>query len=213
MALFALMALALARPTDHVETVARRPEVPSAIGLVFDTSLSMEYKEKDKTGSTRRRIAPTILKKTPTTSRLRLRLGRPRRAQGFSPAAARKRVEALTLRDANRPLNASVGPAYAAVAERQAAARCLRLHRPRPSAWDADRPGRRARQVGQGQGRLQTFVLRLTPKDIKDVAVVAADPSSTVATQGEPMEIRVKSAPGARRRPGSGTQARRHDPR
>src|SRR5258707_15321869 len=41
MALLALMALALARPTLNSETSIRDSDVPTALGLVFDTSLSM----------------------------------------------------------------------------------------------------------------------------------------------------------------------------
>jgi predicted anti-sigma-YlaC factor YlaD len=42
MALLALMALALARPRLTTEASLGDQEVPSAIGFVFDTSLSME---------------------------------------------------------------------------------------------------------------------------------------------------------------------------
>src|SRR5215471_13861156 len=48
MALVALMALALARPRIYSQTKGGDEEVPSAVGLVFDTSLSMGYKEQDK---------------------------------------------------------------------------------------------------------------------------------------------------------------------
>src|SRR3954464_4646036 len=46
MALLALMALALARPSIVSQTTLGDQEVPTALGLVFDTSLSMGYKEK-----------------------------------------------------------------------------------------------------------------------------------------------------------------------
>src|SRR5271169_4098262 len=51
MALLALMALALARPRMGItsRTAFGDSNVPAAIGLVFDTSLSMEYTERDKT--------------------------------------------------------------------------------------------------------------------------------------------------------------------
>src|SRR5437660_3046502 len=47
MALLALMALALARPTIMAEKMIGDKEVPTAIGLVFDTSLSMAYNQQD----------------------------------------------------------------------------------------------------------------------------------------------------------------------
>src|SRR6476620_11445226 len=46
MALVALMALALARPRLFSQTSLGDEEVPTAIGLVFDTSLSMGYRSK-----------------------------------------------------------------------------------------------------------------------------------------------------------------------
>src|SRR5271166_6430210 len=49
MAVLALMALALARPRLYSQVPLGDESVPTALGLVFDTSLSMEYKDKDKT--------------------------------------------------------------------------------------------------------------------------------------------------------------------
>src|SRR3982751_1194535 len=49
MALFALMALALARPRLYSLTSLGDREAPTAVALVFDTSLSMGYKPRDKT--------------------------------------------------------------------------------------------------------------------------------------------------------------------
>src|SRR5271156_1191442 len=49
MAILALMALALARPRLYSEVPLGDDSVPKALGLVFDPSLSMEYKDKDKT--------------------------------------------------------------------------------------------------------------------------------------------------------------------
>ena len=39
-------------------------------------------------------------------------------------------------------------------------------------------------------GKIATFILRLGSDDISDVAVLSAEPAATVATQGEPLEIR-----------------------
>ena len=49
MAVLALMALALARPRLYSQMPLGDESVPTALGLVFDTSLSMGYKENDKT--------------------------------------------------------------------------------------------------------------------------------------------------------------------
>src|SRR6478736_275646 len=71
MAMVALMALALARPRLFSQTSLGDQEVPTAIALVFDTSLSMGYKEKDRTRLDEAKLrADEILKKTPDTSQI-----------------------------------------------------------------------------------------------------------------------------------------------
>src|SRR3954466_15199551 len=71
MALLALMALALARPSLFSQSSLGDQEVPTALGLVFDTSLSMGYKERDKTRlDEAKERAFDILKKTPDTSQV-----------------------------------------------------------------------------------------------------------------------------------------------
>src|SRR3954470_3058380 len=119
MALIALMALALARPRLYSQTSLGDQEVPTAIALVFDTSLSMGYKEKDKTRlDEAKERANEILKKTPDTSQIFVvDSAEPGVPPGMSPAAARKRIESLVLRAANRPLNDVLGQAYAAVVD------------------------------------------------------------------------------------------------
>src|SRR3954454_13190032 len=119
MALLALMALALARPSLFSQTSLGDQEVPTALGLIFDTSLSMGYKEKDKTRlDEAKERAYEILKKMPDASQVfvvdsaDLVVPTP-----LSPSAARKRIEGLTLHAANRRLNAAIGQAYGAVAD------------------------------------------------------------------------------------------------
>ena len=71
MALVALMALALARPRLFSQTSLGDQEVPTALGLVFDTSLSMGYRDKDKTRlDEAKERAFDIVKKTPDTSQV-----------------------------------------------------------------------------------------------------------------------------------------------
>src|SRR5690349_15330899 len=119
MALVALMALALARPRLFSQTSLGDQEVPTALGLVFDTSLSMGYKEQFKTRlDEAKERANEILKKTPDSSQVFVvDSAEPGVPLALSPAAARKRIEGLALHAANRPLNAAMGQAYAAVAE------------------------------------------------------------------------------------------------
>ena len=49
MLILALMALALARPRVYTQIPLGDESVPTALGLVIDTSLSMNFKDRDKT--------------------------------------------------------------------------------------------------------------------------------------------------------------------
>src|SRR5437588_3332081 len=94
MALIALMALALARPRLFSQTSLGDQEVPTALALVFDTTLSMGYKEKpDKSLlDEAKERAYEILKKTPDTSQgFVIDSAEPGVPSGLSPAHARKR--------------------------------------------------------------------------------------------------------------------------
>jgi hypothetical protein len=198
MALVALMALALARPRLFSQTSLGDEEVPTAIALVFDTSLSMGYKEKpDKSLlDEAKERALEILKKTPDTSQIFIvDSAEPGVPMARSPALARKQIEGLALHAANRPLNAAVGQAYAAVVD---------CDRPRHevyvltdlarSAWNpaATVEGLDLLTKVKDKAGVVTYLLQLTPKEVHDVAVVEAKPSVTIATQGETVEIRAK---------------------
>src|SRR5262249_54677163 len=43
-----------------------------------------------------------------------------------------------------------------------------------------------------GKSKLATFVLRLTPQEIHNVSIDSAEPTSSLATQGEAVEIRAR---------------------
>ncbi len=111
----------------------------------------------------------------------------------LSPAGARKRIEGLVLRPANRKLNAAMGQAYAAIADSD---------RPRhevyvltdlaQSAWDLDHPAEGIDRLKKVKTGVATYVLRLTPKEVRNVSVVEASPSASVATQGQTVEIRAR---------------------
>lgn len=197
MALFALMALALARPALHHETTLGDGEVDTAIGLVIDTSLSMQYEEKgnDRLEEAKLRAGEILRKATDRSEVFVFDSADPGRQAPESPVLATKRVEAMTLRAANQPLNAAIVQAYAAVGESNLKRREVYvLTDLARTAWDLGSPSI-ADAIEKADGadkKVGTYVLRLTPKDAKDVAVVAAEPSSTVAAQGEAMEIKVK---------------------
>src|SRR4051812_8690636 len=118
MLLLALMALALARPTLNSETSLGDREVPTALALVFDTSLSMEYTEQGKNRLAEAKLrAAEILKKTTEDSEVFvLDSADPVKPVALSPGSARKRIDALELRAANRPINAALVQAGSAVA-------------------------------------------------------------------------------------------------
>jgi hypothetical protein len=195
MALVALMALALARPSLFSQSSLGDQEVPTALGLVFDTSLSMGYKEKDKTRLDEAKDrAYEILKKMPDTSQVFVvDSAEPGVPPPLTPASARKRIEGLQLRASNRTLNPAMGQVYTAVADSE---------RPRhevyvltdlaQSAWDPNHPAEGLDKLKKVKTGVSTYVLRLAPKDVRDVAVIEAEPSSSVATQGQTVEIRAR---------------------
>ncbi len=194
MALLALMALALARPRMMTEASVGDQSVPAALGLVFDTSLSMGYKETDKDRlDLAKAQALELLSKTPASSAVFVvDSAEPAPPGSLSPAAARKRIESLTLRAANRALNNAIGRAYDAVTAsdkpRHEVYVFTDLAR---SAWDMKRPADGLEKASKDKS-LHTFVLRLTPRDVHDVAVIEARPSADVVTEGEPVEIVAK---------------------
>ncbi len=197
MLLLALMALALARPTLNSETSLGDQEVATALALVFDTSMSMQYTERGSDRLAEAKVrADEILKKTTDDSEVFvIDSANPVKEVAISPAAARKRIEGLTLQPANRTLNAAVVQANQLVAASNLPRREVYvLTDLASSAWElgATRTIEDLEKVRKGKNVVQTYVLRLTPKEVKDVAIVAAEPASTVASEGEPLEVRVK---------------------
>jgi hypothetical protein len=195
MALLALMALALARPTLESEAALGDQDVPTALGLVFDTSLSMGYTERDKSRlDEAKERAREILKKIPGSSQVFVvDSAEPNVRSALSPSAALKQIDGLTLKAVNRPLNTAVGQAYAAIADSD---------KPRHevyvltdlanSAWDSDRAVEGLEKAAKVKTGLSTYVLRLTPHDYHDVAVTEAKPASAVVVEGEPVEIKAR---------------------
>jgi hypothetical protein len=201
MAILALMALALARPRVYSEAPLGDESQPMALGLVFDTSLSMEYKDKDKTRlEEAKERAKEIISKIPDSSLVFVvDSGQPGAPVGLSPATALKRIEDLSIRVVNRPLNAAMGQVYPAVAECERPMHVVYVMTDlASSSWDTGQPAEglaQAAKVNGGKGaKIATFVWRLTPKDIENVAIVSAQPDSNVVTQGEPVEIRARIA-------------------
>src|SRR3954471_2939751 len=87
MLLLALMALALARPTLNSEASLGDQEVPTALALVFDTSLSMEYTERgnDRLKEATLRAAEILKKTTEDSEVFVISSDNPSREQPISP--------------------------------------------------------------------------------------------------------------------------------
>jgi Aerotolerance regulator N-terminal len=197
MAVLALMALALARPRLYSQVPLGDDTVPTALGLVFDTSLSMEYKDKDKTRlEEAKERAREIVSKLPDSSLVFVvDSGEPGAPIGLSPSAALRRIEGLTIRPVNRPLNSVMGQVYPVVADCDRPVHVVYvLTDLARTAWYPDRPADGLEQVAKLKStkgsKIATFILRLAPKEIRNASVDSADTSTSVATQGESVEIR-----------------------
>ncbi|RUL82208.1 vWA domain-containing protein [Tautonia sociabilis] len=198
MALIALMALALARPALNARVPLGDREVPTALALVVDTSLSMGYVDKGKSRLDQaKEVAAQILRKLPDSSQVYLiDSGVPAVPAPVSPSAARKRLEGLELRAANRPLNEGLERAYQALAE-------SRRDLPRLEAYVLTDLARSSWEVGQrvaGRDRVRersgrdvsTFLIRLAPESVRDAAVVSVEarPASEPEPDGRrPFEV------------------------
>ncbi|AMV36172.1 BatA domain-containing protein [Planctomyces sp. SH-PL62] len=199
MLVLALMALALARPRLHSETPLGDDSVPTALGLVFDTSLSMSYREQDETLLDQAKArAREIIGRIPDSSLVfAVNSADPGVPVGLSPATARKWIDDLTIRPVNRPLNMAMGQVYSAVAD---------CDRPRRevyvltdlgrTSWDAERPAEgldqveKARQAKAAGGQIATVILKLGPEERENVSLDEATLPQNTAPQGEPVEIR-----------------------
>lgn len=195
MALVALMALALARPRFNAKVQASG-EVETAMALIFDTSLSMGYQERDRTRLDEAKArAEEILKRAHSGSKVFVidtaEAGGP---APLSPAAARARVESLRVRAANRTLNQALGLAYQAVAGLTELPRheVYVLSDLARSAWRQDQAVEgldRSKELPSG---IQTYLIALGAKEPHDVGIVGAEPSNGLASQEEPVPIRVR---------------------
>lgn len=205
MALLALMALALARPRLFSKTSLGSGEVPTAMALVFDTSLSMEYRERDRSRlEEAKERALGMLERMEESSRVFvIDSSDPIAPPALSPSAARKRLGGLTTRALNRPLNSAVGRAYKAVAG---------MEQPRHEVYVFTDLARTAWELGQPVEGLDvakgdktgtsTYVIRLSPPEPRDTAIVEAGPETDFNAQGEPVAIRAlirTTGPAARR--------------
>ena len=213
MAVLALMALALARPTLYSQVPLGDQSVPTAMGLVFDTSLSMKYKDKDKTRlEEAKERAREIVSKLPDSSQVFVVDSSEPGSTGLSPPAALKRIDELTIHPVSRPLNVAMGEVYEKVAGCDKPVRVVYvLTDLARSAWDASRPAEgldKVEKINAGKkGRMVDVRLAgLTPQEIRNVSVDSAEPSQSIVTQGEPVEIRSRIRSQAKGQPAAPTR-------
>ncbi len=155
MAILALMALALARPRVYSEVPLGDESVPMALGLVFDTSLSMEYKDKDKTRLDEAKGGPRRSStRFPTRSLVFVvDSAEPGVPIGLSPAAALKRIEEpdhprRQSAARTRPWGRSTRRSPSATAPCTWSTCLTDLAR---TAWDAGRPAEGLEQVAKAK--------------------------------------------------------------
>ena len=199
MLVLALMALALARPRLHSETPLGDDSVPTALGLVFDTSLSMGYKQNDRTLlDLAKERALELIDRVPDSSLVfTADSASPASKTGRSPAAARQWINDLAVHAVNRPLNIAVGEVYEAVVE------CDRPRREvyvlsdlAKTSWDLGRPAEGLDKVAKAGetpgGKVATVVLRLGPPaaERENVSIDEMEIPSGVASTGDPVEVR-----------------------
>ena len=196
MLLLALMALALAQPSINSETSLPlgTGEVATAIGLVIDTSLSMDYTERgqDRLAEAKVRANEILKKSTSDTEVFVIDSADPVKPVALTPASALKRIDGLTLRAANRPLNAALVQAHQVVGESKLARREVYvLTDLTASSWEltSARDTEALNKVHDSKAGVRTYILRLTPKEIRNVAVVAIELSTITPSEGEPVEI------------------------
>ena len=196
MAVLALMALALSRPTIYSQVPLGDQSVPTALGLVIDTSLSMKYKDKDKTRlEEAKERARDIVSKLPDSSLIFVVDSFEPGVTGLSPAAALKRIDGLTTHAVSRSLNVAMGEAYEAVADCDRPIHLVYvLTDLAQTAWTVDKPAEGLDKVAKikagKDAKMATFVIRLTPQEIRNISVESAEPPQGTVTQGESIEIR-----------------------
>ncbi len=113
MLMIALMALALARPSIHGASFIPDQQAPVAAALIFDTSLSMEYREQGRTRlEAAQQIAGELLKEFPDGSEVMVLDAAETSARFFPQVSlAAQRVESLRLRPAAPALNQAIAEA------------------------------------------------------------------------------------------------------
>jgi len=197
MAIICLMALCLARPTCNTTAPLGESNVPAAIAIVVDTSLSMQWtdaRNRDRLTEAKD-LSTSIVKETPITSQIFLiDSAEPIETPAMSPASAEARIKSLTLKPGNRPLNASIEAAYRSVTKSDRPRREIYvLTDLTPNALEIDKPIERARNADPEKAKeapVQLYLLRLNPPEPTNSGIRKLEFDSSAAVVGEPIDIK-----------------------
>jgi hypothetical protein len=197
MAIICLMALCLARPACNTTAPLGESNVPSAIAIVVDTSLSMQWtdaRNRDRLTEAKS-LATNVVKETPISSQIFLiDSAEPVETPAMSPASAESRIKSLALKPGNRPLNSSIEAAYRSV---------MKSDRPRREIYvltdlttnslEFEKPVERARNADAEKDKsapIQLYVLRLNPPEPTNSGIRKLEFDASAAVVGEPIDIK-----------------------
>jgi hypothetical protein len=199
MAIIALMALCLARPTCNTTAPLGESNVPTAMAIVVDTSLSMQWtdaRNRDRLTEAKA-IASKLVRETPISSQVFLiDSAEPIETPPMSPASAEGRIKALELKAANRPLNSAIEAAYKSV---------MKSDRPRREVFvltdlttnslESEKPVSRPQNADPAKEKaspVQLYLLRLNPPEPLNVGLRNLSFDAAAAVVGEPLDLKLE---------------------
>ncbi|RLT14657.1 MAG: VWA domain-containing protein [Planctomycetota bacterium] len=199
MAVIALMSLCLARPTCNTTAPLGESNVPTAMAIVVDTSLSMQWTDaRNRNRLTEAKaIAGKLVKETPITSQVFLiDSAEPIETPPMSPALAEGRIKSLELKAANRPLNSAIEAAYKSV---------MKSDRPRREVFvltdltanslEPDKVISRPQNADADKEKanpVQLYLLRLNPPEPLNVGLRNLSFDAGSAVMGETLDIKIE---------------------
>jgi hypothetical protein len=195
MLLIALLALALARPRVHGAKVGLDERAPVAAALIFDTSLSMEYRFQDRTRlAEAQQIATQFVKELPESSEV-LVLDSADPALGVlgDVSTALRRIEAMRLRPRSRTLNAALVEACGKLAESSLTRREIYLFTDLTTGcFDGDGATQIAAAVKAVPGGAAIYLVNAGREQTENVAVTDATPTADVVPANSTLLVRTR---------------------
>ncbi len=188
------MALALARP--RIDAKATTGEGPAAAAFLFDTSLSMAYREKDRTRlDEAKERARELIKNMHEQSKVFI-IDSSEPGQPIAQSPRRRHEADRCAGDPPRQSPAEFVDGRAPT-RRSRASTCLAA-RSTSSPTSPPRSGSLARswtapaEAIKMKKKVDAFVFRVGAKESRDVAILSAETLTPIATEDAPVGIRVK---------------------